>query len=326
MMNTRTITGIGAATGMLILILDGKTAFTGAEQGIDLCLQTVIPSLFPFFILSSMVTGAFTGSKFPISLQLFGIPRGGESLALTGFLGGYPVGAQSIAAAYRSGQLSRDQAERMLGFCNNAGPSFLFGLIAPMFPDIKFTWLLWGIHIISALLVGMILPKSRENVSLCPGPAPTLPDALNQSVRTMASVCGWIVLFRVFIAFLDRWFLWMLPTAWRVAVTGLLELSNGCSSLPMIDDVKLRFLICSGILGFGGLCVTMQTVSVTRGLSLLYYFPGKIMQTVISMLLAWLIQYTSPAVTFTAIGFGSIFAVFLRKIQNNSSIPRPIGV
>ena len=68
----------------------------------------------------------------------------------------------------------------------------------------------------------------------------------------MGNVCGWVILFRILIAFLERWFLWLLPASVRVAVTGLLELSNGCCALAEIKDFKMRFLLCSGMLSFGG--------------------------------------------------------------------------
>lgn len=327
---SKTAAGVGAALGMLLLILDGKTAFNGAAEGVSLCFRTVIPSLFPFFILSALLTGSFLGTSLPISAGIFGVPGGAESLLLAGFLGGYPVGAQNIATVYRNGQLSREQAERMLGFCNNAGPSFLFGMIAPMFPNMKYPWLLWAIHILSALMVGILLPKAESQpISLSPGKDLSLPDALWQAIRVMASVCGWIVLFRVGIAFLDRWILWMLPAEWQVLVTGLLELSNGCCALPQIEDVNLRFLICSGMLAFGGLCVTMQTVSVTQNLSLRFYFLGKIMQAAVSVFLAWLVLpkgSISSLIPVCALGVFVVLTAFLRKTQNNSSIPRLVGV
>ncbi len=327
MTKSRTAAGIGAAFGMLLLILDGKTAFSGAAEGIDLCIRTVIPSLFPFFVMSDLLTSAFMGTSLPIRLGI--VPRGAESLLLTGFLGGYPAGANSVATAYRSRQLPREQAERMLAFCNNAGPSFLFGMIAPMFPSVKYAWLLWGVHIVSALMVGLCLPKTQSSAALSPGKPVSISDSLWHSVRVMGSVCGWIVLFRIGIAFLSRWFLWMLPQEFQVLVTGLLELSNGCCVLSMIENIELRFLICSVFLAFGGLCVTMQTVSVTQGLSLRFYFPGKLLQTAFSIFLTWLIlpkKTFSPALPCTALVSAAFLVVFLRKKQNNSSIPSPVGV
>lgn len=282
--------GIGASIGMLILILDGKTAISGMHDGIALCLSTVVPSLFPFFVLSVFVTSSFMGTDLAVLRPLgrfCGIPRGAESILIPGFLGGYPVGAQAVAQAYANGSLSQKDAQRLLGFCNNAGPAFLFGMVSPMFPDKWMAWALWGIHIAGAVFAARILPGfSDDSVGLTPCENISLYEAMGRALKTMSAVCGWVVLFRVVIAFLNRWILWILPDPARVAVLGILELSNGCCSLPELPDVSVRFLLCSGMLAFGGLSVIMQTVSVAKGLSLLVFALGKLLQTAVSLVLA----------------------------------------
>ena len=85
---------------MLALILDGRTAIDGARQGIELCLRTVIPSLFPFFVLSILLTSSLLGSSLAVLRplgRLFGMPDGAESLLIPAFLGGYPVAADISA-------------------------------------------------------------------------------------------------------------------------------------------------------------------------------------------------------------------------------------
>ena len=317
-------TGMAASLGMLVLILDGKTALEGARQGIELCLRTVVPSLFPFFLLSILLTSSFIGSSLPLLRplgRLCGVPKGAESLLVAGFLGGYPVGAQSIAAAYRAGQLHKKEAERLLAFCNNAGPAFLFGMVATMFPRRWMAWALWGIHMAGAVLAAVLIPGQRGNqVTMSPARPTSLSAALHSALRVMATVCGWVVLFRVILALLSRWFLWLLPAPAQVAVTGLLELSNGCCELMAVTDVRLRFCICAGMLAFGGLCVTMQTLSVTSGLSLKQYFLGKAMQTAFSLALAAAIVYGAW------FPFGLLFLLCLLFRQKKSSIPAAVGV
>lgn len=319
-------TGVGASLGMLVLILDGKTALEGAQQGIDLCLRTVVPSLFPFFLLSILLTGAFLGSNLPVLRplgRLFGIPGGAESILISAFLGGYPVGAQSVAAAYRAGQLDKSEAERMLAFCSNAGPAFLFGMAASLFPRKWMAWALWGIHFLSAFLVSRLFPGPETAVRLESGKPVSLPAAMTASVRIMAAVCGWVILFRVLIAFLSRWILWLLPTAVQVAIMGMLELSNGCCALGAVPDISLRFVICSVILAFGGLCVSMQTMSVTKGLSLSRYFAGKLLQTVFSLILAAAVVWQLWA---AAGGLTLFFLIFPEKIRKKGGNPLAAGV
>ena len=287
-------TGIAAFGGMLVLILDGRTALEGAKQGVELCIRTVVPSLFPFFLLSILVTGVFMGEKLPF-LRFFGrafrIPQGAESLLIPAFLGGYPVGAQCIAQAVRRGQLDRRTGERMLAFCSNAGPAFLFGMVAGLFPRSGIVWGIWGILILSAGLTAYVFPTDKAKAEILLQEPISLSSAMVSAVKVMASVCGWVVFFRVIIAFLSRWMLWLFPAPVQVAVAGLLELSNGCLALSAVADIPLRFVLCVGMLAFGGICVTMQTVSVANGLSLKYYFLGKLIQTAFSLALAAAIAY-----------------------------------
>ncbi len=279
-----------AALSMVVLILDAETALISALEGIDICIKTVIPSLFPFFFLSVIINQALTGMYFPILrplTRLCGLQEGTESLLLLGLLGGYPVGAAGISNAYSSGNIGRAQAQRMLAFCNNAGPAFIFGMMSALFDDKAVCWTIWGIHILSAVAVGTILPRiESQNCELSKKDPLTVTQALNQALSNISVVCGWIVVFRIVYGFCSRWFLWLLPEDIQVFLCGILELANGCIGLSRISDVSLRFMMATVFLSFGGICVGMQTASVIGTLSVKSYWKGKLMQTAITLLFA----------------------------------------
>lgn len=336
-MNQRSIhTPIAAAICMLVLILDSHTAMAGAKSGIDMCLQSVIPALFPFFILSILLTTGLTGRRLPMLRPLVrftGIPGGSESILLTGLLGGYPVGAQAIRTARASGTLSDAEAARMVVFCNNAGPAFIFGITAWIFPIRYLPWLLWFIQILSALLTGYLLPgKSRRYISMPLSDPPSLPQALFAALRTMASVCGWVVVFRILLVFLERWLFWLFPRSLQVLLIGILELTNGCVSLSQVEHIGLRFLLCAGMLSFGGLCVWLQTLSVADTIGLRKYLPGKLLQSTIAVVLALLSQHLLPEhaqldiPTPLWVIISLFFVLFLPFRQKSSSIPAEAGV
>lgn len=320
------LSGTAAALGMLVLILDSKTALAGAQEGVMLCLRTVIPSLFPFFVLSGILVASWMGAPFPLLRplgRLLGMPKGSESLLISGFLGGYPVGAKCVRDTWKRGYLNKEDAQRLLCFCSNAGPAFLFGMVAPLFPDITSGWVLWGIHILSALLTGILFREnSASKASISPAKVPALTESLTGAMKVTAQVCGWVVVFRILSSFLERWLLWAVPLWMRSGMIGLLELSNGCISLAAVESDNLRFLLCSAMLAFGGLCVFLQTASVTRGLSMGSYLCGKLLQTLFSIVLSVLyLKELSPlwliaAVLLTALG----------KIRKKSSIPEILRV
>lgn len=283
------------AAGLLALILDTKTALAAGAQGVQLCLQTLIPSLFPFFLFSNMLTAALSGRRLGPVEKLLRMPPGSGGLYLIGLLGGYPVGAQSVAQAYGSGSLGEKDARRLLAFCSNAGPAFLFGVGASVFRDARLCWLLWGIHILSSVITALLTPgRTGEPVTLPTAPPRGLSQALRKSVETMALVCGWVFVFRVLLGFLERWALWLLPAPSEILLSGLLELSNGCCRLPELACTGQKLTLFSVFLGFGGLCVALQTNSVAGNLDTSWYLPAKVTQSAVSFLLSLPCQWLLP--------------------------------
>ena len=338
--SSQLITGICASAGMLALILDSKTALSGASDGVALCVLSVIPALFPFFFLSALLMGSVLGTE--ISLlrpvgKLCGIPKGSESILLTGLLGGYPIGAQCICQCYTEGRITKADANRMLAFCSNAGPAFLFGMTGSLFENKSVPFLLWAIHILSALTVGALLPgKSTHAVqSVSRKPAQT-GQAIQSALRAMSNVCGWVIIFRIVLSFAKRWFLWLLPPEGQVLITGLLELTNGYVDLIHLESEGLRFILASAFLAFGGVCVMLQTLSAIApaGLDLGSYVSGKLMQTLISTLTAALFSGflfpEGPKIDGRFIpvaAFCVLMGVFVLKLKKkSSSILRSSGV
>ena len=277
-------------------MIEGKTASQGAAEGLDLCIRTIIPSLFPFFVLTSYLHPWLTNINFPVISalgKLLSIPSGQESTLLLGFLGGYPVGAQLIGESYRNGQLSKENATILMGYCNHAGPAFLFGITAKLFHSPVIPWVLWGVHILSGILTAIILPRCHSQHSVASHITPiTFPQALRSAITICSSVCGWIILFKALLSLLQKWFIKALHGVPFIFISGLLELSNGCFQLAELSSQSARFIFCSAFLSFGGFCVAMQAASAAVPLGLGLYFPGKMIETLtsigLSILVSWL--------------------------------------
>lgn len=275
------------AIAMLLMILDAKTVIQGAMDGVKLAVNTIIPSLFPFFIISAMLNANLLGLQIPglgFLSKLCGIPQGVESIFLLGLLGGYPVGAKCIDTCFRSGYLSRDCARRMLGFCSNCGPAFIFGLCGFVFQSRIIPWLLWLTQILSAVVTGILLPRSDVRpVQMQNNSSLSVVTAVSGSIRTTGEICGWIVVFRAMTSLVSKWLLWFLPQQIQVGILGCLEIANGCCSLAEISSMALRYILCGCFICFGGICVIMQTFSVTGATGIGLYLPGKLIQLGISM-------------------------------------------
>lgn len=323
----RTASCVLAACGILLLILDGPKGLAGAGDGIELCIKTVIPALFPFFLFSNVLIGALWGQRIPCLYRLgrlFSLPEGGESILIPAFLGGYPAGAGSIANLYYSASLKRETAEKMLAFCNNAGPSFLFGMIAPAFCEKEAVWFLWGSQILGALTASRIIsPVGRRDIVEIRATTQTLSEAMNKALRAIAGVCGWVILFRMLLSFSAPLLSRIRSPEARVLIVGLLELSNGCCMLSEIPNPGWRLMIANTMLSLGGICVSMQTASAAGKLSLRYYYMGKAIQAAVSICLSLVAIWNKR---FLLLMLLPVCGYFILKNQKNSSVPKHVGV
>ena len=279
---------------MLIMILDSKLVFQSASEGIALCLKTVIPSLYPFLIISGLITASIPKtcrSQRSFVQKLLGIPSGTFPILLLGFLGGYPSGAQNVYQLYKEKRIRKEDAERMLPICNNAWPAFIFGMMASLFSGKAIPWVLWSIQILSCAFVAVILPKRTCHAVLSGHErSGSIVTALQSATHTMAYICGWVILFRILLVFMEHRLLFLLPPILKILICGFLELTNGFVALNAVSRERIRFIIASLFLSCGGICVFMQTKSVVRELNIKLYCIGKGLHTLISLALSVLVQ------------------------------------
>ena len=273
-------------------------ASDAARQGLALCLQTVLPSLFPFFVLSSLVVASGAADGFgrtlaPVMRPLFRMSGAGAAALALGLVGGYPVGARTTAELYRGGALSKSEAERLLAFCNNAGPGFILGVCGTaVLHDTRAGLYLYLVHVAAAVLSGVMLCRltPAENTPSCSprrtqgqSLAAAFPTAVRDSFAAVWSVCGFVVIFAVVLRYVTL----LLPPS--PLLIGFIELTNGVLSL---SADRGGFVLCAVFLAWGGLSVHAQTLSVLEdsGLSVRFYFLGKAMQAALSAPLAWIVS------------------------------------
>ena len=192
--------------------------------------------------------------------------------------------------------LSRDEGERLLAFCNNAGPGFLLGVCgAGVFSSSRAGAALYLIHVAAALCAGLLtcraLPsaphgtyphKSAKAQRFSTAFPAAVQNALTGCLNVSAFVVFFTVLARLLLHFLPEAFASSLPCA---LLLGFLELTSGVLALPCS---RAGFLSCAALLGWGGLSVHCQTLSVLAAspLSARYYLRGKALQSLLSLLLA----------------------------------------
>ena len=293
------------------LLLQPDAAAQAAKNGLLLCGNLIVPALFPFFILSSLLISTGGAARFGRLLSgVMGIwfhqPGASASALVLGFLGGYPVGAKTVCTLYEEKLCDRTQAEHLLLFCNNAGPAFILGAAgSAVFHSAAIGFLLLAIQIFSALLVGVLFRPARGDPA--PTQAPTnalrpfsrcLTESVQQAASATVNVCALVIFFSVVLRLLDCCGLFGLcrrllafchcPDAWQLPLlSGVLELSNGVALLSGTVD---GLIPAAFLLSWGGCSVHCQTLTclTQHDLNLRPYFLGKLFQGCVSAALACL--------------------------------------
>lgn len=319
--------GAGLLWATLALVLWPDQAMSAMRDGIKLCGNVILPSLFPFFVLSSLVVelgmSRYLGRLLePVMAPLFRVNGNCAAALALGFVGGYPVGARTAIQIYENGQCSRTEAERMLAFCNNSGPAFILGVVgAGVFGSGAAGLLLYLAHLLASLLVGMLFrfyrPGEGPRVGRRRGPefqAASFSKAFTKSVigafQSTLNICAFILFFTVFLRILAHAGILKLlggllsallsplgmDQTWAERLlTGLVEVSSGVSSLTD-GTLSGRLSMAAFMLGWAGVSVHCQVLAFLgdSGLSVRTYLAGKLLHGSLSALLANLIFRAVP--------------------------------
>lgn len=315
---------------LMLLILTYSTEVSQTVlQSLRLCGTSVIPALFPVFVAAKLLCSILTELPLSPRLQrvwerLFGVDAFSAFAFLLGLLGGYPLGAAVLTEASEKGVISRVDAERAMGFCNNSGPGFFLAAVgSTVLGSVSAGLLLYVIHLFSAVTVGLIFatapPSSRESRQSHAVREPSsisLLQSIQDSCTSILHICALVIFFHVLLALLECVglfdLLYLLPGRisgedLKACIHGILELTGGIMALSGSPNA---FVLCAFLMGWGGLCVHFQAKAHWQkaGLRPRKYYISKLIQGLFSACAAWTIQFVS--LPFFMLGF-LLFLIFL---------------
>lgn len=294
----------------LLFLLRSDVAIDYMKNGLKLCANTVIPSLFPFMVVSSLLVSSGVGIKVcrPLSLPMrliFGVGEGGACAFLLGAICGFPIGSKVACSMYDKGMMSKKEAERVLTFCNNPGSAFVISAVGvSLFGSFKVGAILYACVILSAVITGILMRPFhkiddrntisdaniiRASLQGSSGGVSLFLGAVQDSALSMLTVCAMVAFFSSLIGCVGVSLSAIgVSEAPIAAIFGLCELSSGVSALSSLHS-SLALPLCAAALGWSGISVHCQIMAIAggRGLSFKPYFAAKAIQGVICATLAW---------------------------------------
>ena len=275
---------------MILLAQHGAEIAAVLRDRVLLCLQMLIPSLYgctaAALLLRESGAAARIGAHCRLTARLLRLPAAGVTAFAVSQFAGYPVGAMLLAGLAESDAEHRDAYAQAAGCCFGCGPAFAVGLAgAQLFGTAAAGWLLFGAGILSNLLL-LILTRRFRTVTQRETALPEirltaemLTDAASGAMRSMAQICGMVLLFGVLTALFGTSRLHLLadvsgnltgipPQSIRAVTAALWDVTQIGAVCRCGSGLRFRLLLAltGGLLSFGGICAQMQCISVGRGL------------------------------------------------------------
>ncbi len=305
---------------IFLLLTDPVTSSTLVLSGLTTWCNKMIPSLFPFMVLSGILlrTGlSFRLSKllYPVLGTLFRLSPDCIYIIFMGFLCGFPMGANVIAESLSLNKISKREADLLLSFCNNIGPVYFISfasVLCPYYP----LWITLSIMYLVPLCYGLLLRHTRyrdipyykkachrtiynlgkrHTTVRCPSEPVTnysygtaLQASLQKAITSILHLGGYMVIFNVLqLPFYNTYY--QFPEPCIHVLKGLLEISSGITTLQPYPE--LYGIVYSLLLPFCGLCCLYQTYAMIKDtpLSLLSYLKHKLAQTLCTIIIYGLI-------------------------------------
>lgn len=252
-----------------MLLTNAESAAAGVRAGLNICAETIVPSLFPFMVLSSFFVhsglASFAGRLAePAAKKIFGLPGCAGGVLVMGLIGGYPIGAGMTAQMVSAKMISKKEGARMMLFCINAGPAFVVGAVGcEMLGSRKAGLILFAAialaSLIMALASGFFFKEKSEQQNLKKQTTKkTTENALALSVAdasgAILSVCSWVLLFSCVCS------MPFFPEGVAgTALRGLFEVTTGCRAAT-----EYPLPVLALILGWGSLSIHCQVSGNVR--------------------------------------------------------------
>ncbi len=261
----------------ILLVLYRDAARHGVLKGAYTCLNTLVPSLFPFVLLACLVSRSRAAAVLfrpfsPIMRHVFRLPPCTTPALLLGLTAGYPVGAKMTAALYERGDLDREQAARLLSFCTAPGYAFCVYTASRLSGGKHSALLLFCSTVLPPLIIGIVRARFAPKPKVKPSTAASgggFTDAVRDGISAMVSMCGFVVVFSTLLAVLQ------VSGIFRTAVSlltacGFTVPDAGALFMYLAEVTEgvehsvywhLPLTVTAFGLGFAGVCIHLQLFS-----------------------------------------------------------------
>ena len=298
-------------TIFILFIVNSNEVSNSICASIDLCTNTIIPSLFPFFIISElMISGNIAnwiGKIFrkPCNI-LLGISGMSAFPILMGTLCGFPIGAKLVVSFFEKGYISKKEAERTLCYCNNPSPAFLINAVGGiLYSNKKIGIVLLCTTLVTSIIIGifcnfMFGKTYKDSPSIYFNQQTKIPEItklIEECVMPILKICAYIIFFSALMGCIKNIMVhFNINNSLQAMLYGIIELSGGTQAISLLNKNVFSMCLLSFAIGWSGLSVHLQIMSMRKNnaISVKPYIIAKFIQGIVNAIIVCIICIFCP--------------------------------
>ena len=277
----------------------------------NLFLKNIMPSLFPMFIISSILVEIdipkVLGNIFKKPMNILFKTKGeGAFIFFMSMITGFPSSAKYINDLLNKKQINTKDAQKILMFSFFSNPLFIVNTVGIMFlKSQKIGIMLLISHILGNIIIGIIfknynqtknIPNTKinnlkylntkiNNTNLFK----VLITSIKTSIETLINIFGIITFFLIIINILFK-----TKNIITIPLIGILEMTSGLKYLSLSNiEYNIKVLLSMFLISFGGFSVHFQIMSILHKKKVKYlpFLISRIIHGIISVLILITIIY-----------------------------------
>lgn len=263
----------------------------------SLCINNLFPSLIPFMLLSNIlinynIIDELSNLLSKAMTRLFKVNKNCSFAFIMSILSGSPSNSKYLKDLYDNKLINEKDIQNCLNFCHFTNPIFILGTIGYTFLNNKKLGLIILVsHYLSAIIIGLFnknnniytlksnIIKQKQNF------IKILTDSINSTINTLLLILGIITTCIIITTIINNTI--TINDNYKF-IFGFIEITQGLKYLSLSNlSIKLKTIISSIIISFGGLCIHAQVFSILENKKIRYlpYLISRIIHALLSIII-----------------------------------------
>lgn len=255
-----------------LFIKNSELTVLYVKKGLETCFLTIIPSLFPFMVVSEIlcacgaldIIGRILGK--PLK-PILGLSEKSTAAVLSGLVFGFPIGTRALTSLYDKEEISQEELTTAIGFCGIPSFGFIVNVMGiTLFSNRSFGVFMYITAIFSALISGIVFSKRKKREYKFVAPTPQkekrvseiVTQSISSATAAIITLCAYIIFFSCIVGGVSDA---LLSKSMGAFIGAALELSSGILSSAEMGGL-VGMALCGFTVGWSGFSVHCQTAAL----------------------------------------------------------------